>query len=529
MPGGRHGGGGGAIAAGHPASTRAGADVLARGGNAADALVAAVVASWAAEPTVSGPCGGGFCLYRDAVSGRTTLLDFFAAVPGLDAHGPRRPMDSFDVHFGTAIQRFHIGVGSCAVPGTAAGVGLVHRSFGSLSWGGLVAPAIALARDGVVTNEAHARLNAILVPVVTATPGAREVWAPAGRVLVEGEVMRQTRLATTLERVADAGTDDLYRGRLAGEIAGHLAAEGGAVTAADLAAYRVVRRRPVRATFRGHELVTNAPPSSGGLLLAYALAIHDRLPRVADPRSAGALHQLAAVLREAEGRRGAGLARRLAHGGARRLLEPAAVAAGVDRVRAALVAGPTPSILMPTPRGTTHVSVIDARGNAASLTSSTGCGSGVFIGDTGLHLNNMLGEEDLTGHGALAIGSRLTSMMAPSVVEGPDGLLAVLGSSGSARIRSALHRVVSAVVEYGLDPREAVDLPRIHVTADGLDCEHGFEPAVLDELEALGERVVRWPDRNLYFGGAQVAVARGGRLLAAGDPRRGGDSAVVIA
>jgi gamma-glutamyltranspeptidase/glutathione hydrolase len=161
------------------------------------------------------------------------------------------------------------------------------------------------------------------------------------------------------------------------------------------------------------------------------------------------------------------------------------------------------------------------------MTSSTGCGSGVFAGATGLHLNNMLGEEDLTGHGRPRPGERLTSMMAPTIAEGPDGAVLVAGSSGSARIRSAMHRVLVALIEHGLEPREAVDLPRIHVTAAGLDCEHGFPAETLAELERLGERVISWPDRNLYFGGAQVATLRAGRFAAAGDPRRGGGAVVV--
>jgi gamma-glutamyltranspeptidase / glutathione hydrolase len=161
------------------------------------------------------------------------------------------------------------------------------------------------------------------------------------------------------------------------------------------------------------------------------------------------------------------------------------------------------------------------------MTSSTGCGSGVFAGATGLHLNNMLGEEDLTGHHAPRPGERLTSMMSPTIAVGPDGAVLVAGSSGSARIRSAMHRVLGALIEHGLEPRAAVDLPRIHVTPAGLDCEFGFPEATLHELAELGEPVIAWPDRNIYFGGAQVATLRGGHLAAAGDPRRSGDAVVV--
>ncbi len=503
-------------------SARVGADVLARGGNACDALVAAVAASWVAEPTVSGPCGGGFLLHRDT-AGRVEVLDFFAAIPGRALARPVRPLESFDVEFGTAVQRFHIGAGSVAVPGTAAGVGEAHRRFGSLPWADLIAPAVELARTPVVLTEAHARLCAILVPVVTFSQAARAVFAPAGHVVLEGETMVQPALARTLARLATAGAADLYTGVLAGEIAAFCADAGSALTAEDLASYRVIRRRPVEVRYRGHRVLTNAPPSSGGLLLAYALALAAALPPVDDPLSADAVRRFAVIGREAERQRGPALDRLLARGGARRLLGEEALAAGRARVRA----GAVDLAARPVPRGTSHVSVVDAAGNAASLTSSTGCGSGVFVGDTGLHLNNMLGEEDLMGRRRLRPGDRLTSMMSPTIVEGPDGVLHVAGSSGSARIRSAMYRVLTGLIDHGLDPRAAVDLPRLHVSAAGIDCEVGFPAATLRELEAGGETIIAWPDRNIYFGGAQVATRRGARLAAAGDDRRGGDAVVV--
>jgi gamma-glutamyltranspeptidase/glutathione hydrolase len=524
----RHPRAGGAVAAGHPLSARAGADVLARGGNACDALVAAVLVSWVCEPTVSGPCGGGFLLHRSA-AGRIDLLDFFAAAPGLDLTREVRPMESFEVQFGTAVQRFHIGAGSCAVPGTAAGLGAAHRQFGSLPWADLVAPAAELARAGVVQTAAHARLNAILVPVVTLTPESRAIWAPDGHVLAEGETMYQPALADTLDRFAEAGADDLYTGRLAEAVVEFSDEAGAALTARDLAAYRVIRRRPVEVRFRGHRIRTNAPPSSGGLLLAYGLALHDRLPVATDPLAAGPVRALAAILREVEARRGPELARSLARSGARRLLDDPSLERGRARLLDDLRAAPQPVADRAAPRGTSHVSVVDAAGNAVSMTSSTGCGSGMFAGSTGLHLNNMLGEEDLTGHGRTGPGERLTSMMSPTIAEGPDGSVLVAGSSGSARIRSAMHRVLSGLIEHGLEPRQAVDLPRIHVTPAGLDCEHGFPAETLRELERMGERVIAWPDRSIYFGGAQVATLRGGRFAAAGDPRRGGHAVVVEA
>jgi gamma-glutamyltranspeptidase/glutathione hydrolase len=172
--------------------------------------------------------------------------------------------------------------------------------------------------------------------------------------------------------------------------------------------------------------------------------------------------------------------------------------------------------------------VLDAAGNAASLTCSTGCGSGVVVPGTGVHLNNMLGETDLNVASLkLLPGMRLTSMMAPSLVLGGGGVELVLGSSGSARIRSAIVGVIVAALDLGLPLQEAVELARVHPEGDLLDCEGGMPVETLDALEAAGEQIVRWPGRNIYFGGAQVVARTGAGFAAAGDPRRGGVGIVV--
>ena len=164
-------------------------------------------------------------------------------------------------------------------------------------------------------------------------------------------------------------------------------------------------------------------------------------------------------------------------------------------------------------RGTTHISVVDARGNAASLTASTGSGSGVIVPGTGIHLNNMLGEYDLNPAGGDARpGTRLTSMMAPSIVLRRGRPRLVVGSAGSVRLRGAILQAVVNVVDHGLGVEEAIDAPRVHVEEPHLHCEGGADPAELDALEARGYDVVRWRRRNLYFGGvAAVEVGAGGR------------------
>jgi gamma-glutamyltranspeptidase/glutathione hydrolase len=230
--------------------------------------------------------------------------------------------------------------------------------------------------------------------------------------------------------------------------------------------------------------------------------------------------RIAAALRSANAQRTPAFERSLYRGGAVRRVLAAAEAGQLTHAASVNWTSKSP--------WTTQISVLDAEGNAASLTCSTGCGSGVVVPGTGVHLNNMLGETDLNVASLkLVPGMRLTSMMAPSLVLRDRRVELVLGSSGSARIRSAIVQVIVAALDLGLPLREAVELPRVHPEGDMLDCEGGIPAETLDALEAAGERLVRWPDRNIYFGGAQVVSRSTTGFAAAGDPRRGGAGIVV--
>ncbi len=288
----------------------------------------------------------------------------------------------------------------------------------------------------------------------------------------------------------------------------------------------MIRRRPIRVSYRGHEFVSNPPPSSGGILIGYGLRLLDRLGTGGPAGSADALAQLAEVMRETTRARGGRFRSDLHRGGAaRRLYSEASLRDGAERIRASL-----PGLVETAPRGTTHISVVDARGNAASLTATIGSGSGVIVPGTGIQLNNMLGEYDLNPArpGALP-GRRLTSMMAPSIVLEDDGRpRLIVGSAGSVRLRNAILQVVVNVLGHGDGVREAIERPRIHLQEPIVHCEGGHDPDELDGLEAHGFDIVRWRRRNLYFGGvAGVEFLDDGSLAAAGDPRRGGHGIVV--
>jgi gamma-glutamyltranspeptidase/glutathione hydrolase len=503
--------------------------MLAEGGNAVDACVAAGFAGWVAESPLTGPGAGGFALVRPGDGRPPRIADFFVATPGLGLpQDPGAEMHAIDVGFGgdsETTQVFRIGEASCAVPGAAAGLAAVHEAYGSLPWAELLQPAIELAREGVVLSRPQAHLHAILDLILRHAPEGKRLYSRAdGSRLQPGDVLRLPDLGETLSRIATEGADVLYRGDLARETAETVAAGGGKLTAEDLAAYRVVWRRPVRVPYVGHEVISNPPPSSGGILIAYGLALLERVCG-GRPGSAEELASLAEVMREQTRARAEPFATRLHRGGlVQQLLADEPLAAAVARIEASL-----PGRAEHTPAGgTTHVSAVDEQGNAASLSSSTGSGSGVIVPGTGIQLNNMLGEYDLVAGAPASSGRRLTSMMAPTIVVGADGPRLVVGSAGSVRLRGAIMQVIAHVVGAGLGVAEAIDHPRLHVDEPHVHCEGGFDAAEVDRLEAMGYDVIRWRRRNLFFGGTNaVEVLPGGELAAAGDARRGGDGVVV--
>jgi gamma-glutamyltranspeptidase / glutathione hydrolase len=518
----------GAIAAGHPETARAGADVLAAGGNAVDACIAAAFASWAAENPLTGPGGGGFLLVHRARDGATRLLDFYVAYPGTGASAPPAEMESIVIDFsGGSTQAFRVGGASCAVPGCAAGLEAAHRAYGSVPWRRLLEPAIALAYAGVELNESQAYLHEILDAILRFREEGRAVYGPGGERLVTGDRFVQPDLGATLELIAEGGAAALASGPLARQIVEHVASLGGTITEADLADYRPIWRRPIGAGFGEHEFLSNAPPASGGALIAYGLTLLDRLGVRGGPGSAEETALLVEVMREQARARQRGFASRLYRGGlVRRLLDPEAIDAALERIRRRL----EPTSLEATgTTGTTHISVVDARGNAASLTASNGAGSGVVVPGTGIHLNNMVGEYELISAAPGARpGRRLTSLMAPSLVLRDRRPRLVVGSAGSLRLHGAILQAVVNVIRHGLPVEDAIARPRVYAEGEVVHCEGGADPAELDRLGLLGYELVRWHQRNLFFGGVS-AVERlpDGTLAAAGDPRRGGAGIVV--
>jgi gamma-glutamyltranspeptidase/glutathione hydrolase len=494
----------GVVAAGHPLSAEAGAEVLREGGNAVDAAVCAVLASFAVESPLTGFGAGGHMMVHGA--GETTLIDFFVAAPGLDGIGRTTELVPVPVRFDAeTTQTFYVGPASCGVPGTAAGLAHALERFGSMPLSALVGPGIRLAREGAPVNRQQAYILEILAPIHEHMTGTRELYAPQGRRLGEGDVFAFPELAQALERYAEEGAEPFYKGEVARAISDFVVGRGGYIGPGDLASYEAVERKPIDAVFRGTEVLTNPPPSSGGILISYCLGLLERL----GPRSGP--EQLVAAMEAANSRRDLAFAESLYEEGMETsFLDPI----GLDLAAADLLGS------------TTHISVLDADGNCASVTCSNGSGSGVLVPGTGVILNNMLGEEDLNpaGFHLIAPGRRVPSMMAPTVVLRDGEIVLALGSAGSNRIRSAILQTVVRAVEQGFPVDAAVEAPRLHFEQGIVQAEPGIDEAALERIEQRGVPVARRPAINLFFGGVQAVARdpRSGELSGGGDPRRGG-------
>jgi gamma-glutamyltranspeptidase / glutathione hydrolase len=455
------------IAAGHPATVEAGLEILGEGGSAADAAIAACLASCVAETVMTGLLGGGHAIVFDASSGLVRNLDCFVAVPGLGAERHEVELLELDVLFGAELVHYAVGIASCGVPGVPAGLEALHREHGRLPWPRLLEPALRLAREGVEFPEAHAACLAMLAPVMTMNEGAR-IYSPGGELLPAGGRLEQPGLVRALQLLAEEGPRSFYDGSLADALLELMDERGGLVTRADLQAYAAVWTEPVESEYAGTRFLSRAGLSA----LPEAFS---RLPRL---RGLSPAERALTLARSLDG------------------------------------AGPESH--------TTNLVTTDADGNACVLTTSLGLGSGDFLPGLDLHLNSMLGEAELI-RGALEPGDRMGSMMAPSLAFDAEGLTFAAGAAGGTRLRSALVQVTAGVLDEGLDPQKAVSQPRLHPAAGLVHLEPGFPEEVLVALADAGLEVRAWPARHHYFGGVSVVTRNG----AAGDPRRSGAAATL--
>jgi len=511
--------------------------MLRAGGNAIDAAIAAIMTSTISESPLTGIGGGGYATIRTA-EGELFSVDFFVDTPGKGialTHEIRsRGFREVVVDFGGKNQSFHVGGGSVAVPGLPAGIEHMHRRFGSLPMTTLVQPACEAATDGFKMTRALSQMVRILRDISLGSETGRRFFAPKGKITRVGSRLRLPGAATFFENFAREGAESFYTGPLSDRIVEAVQADGGYLTKQDMAEYTVRERRPARGTLGDLDLSFPAPPNLGGPLISFGLALLNPHVDKLENFDEEALVHLCSAMSTTDYFRTQELDPVLT----REYREPSyADDVLISRYRRVFQERiKDPSLLSETvpthPIGsTTLISVVAADGSACSVTTSNGEGSTIWLEDQGILLNNMVGEEDLHP-GAFhqyPAGVRLPSMMAPTIAIAKDGRTIALGSGGSNRLRSAILQVTLHHLGRGLSVQDATEHARIHLENGSVDVEPGFSDIEIDQLERKGVKVHRWKTTNLYFGGVHaVSMSPKMSFDAAGDPRRGGVSEVVL-
>ena len=534
----------------HQQASQVGVDILRQGGNAVDAAVATGFALSVVHPSAGNIGGGGFMLLRKA-NGELHFLDFREKAPKaatrdmyLDAQGNVVPNASL------------IGYKAAGVPGSVAGLMYAEQHWGKLSLRAVMEPAIKLAREGVRLTYEEAQ--SMHHQELSQFADSKRIFQRDGKFYEPGEIFRQPELARTLERIAaNPKGDDFYKGALSRELAAEIKRGGGLITAEDLAEYEVKERQPIKGTYRGYEIISAPPPSSGGITMLEALNILEgyNLGKMGN-RSADAIHVTAEAFRRAFFDRAellgdsdfsqipvAQLIDKKYADGWRQSLDTMRATDSkdvhrpsgfgeLDR-RAAL----RPPFTGRESNNTTHYSIIDAQGNAVAVTTTLNdsFGSAVTAGKLGFLLNDEM--DDFTskpgvpnGYGliqgeanAIAPGKRPLSAMAPTIVLKDGKLFMVLGSPGGPRIISTVANILMGVIDYGLDIQQAVNAPRFHHQwqPDEIDIEKtGISPDTIKLLQVRGHKV---KTETYWSDGECIAVdPKTGELLGAPDGRSGG-------
>ena len=518
-------------------ASRVGSDLLQAGGSAVDAAVATAFALAVTHPAAGNLGGGGFLLYRPA-EGEPAAYDFREKAPAAATSTMFLRNGAYD---GTLHHESHLSVG---VPGTVAGLHMAWKENGKLPWRRLVEPAIALAKDGFTVTDGLARSLEGVLPELLGHPASRAQFSKSGAPYKAGDTLVQGHLARTLERIAAEGPAGFYQGETARLIAREMKAGGGLITEADLAAYAPKKRAPVRGTYRGYEVLSMPPPSSGGVALIEMLNLLEGYDlKATGLRSAATVHLVVEAMRRA-------FADRALYLGDPDFNPDLPVARLTSKEYAAKLRRTIrpDQASMSTPESfewpresaeTTHLSVVDHARNAVSLTYTLedSYGSKVVVPGAGFLLNNEMGDFNagpgLTNRDGLvgtppnlaAPGKRMLSSMTPTILARDGKVFLVIGSPGGRTIINTVLLVILNVVDFGLNVQEAIDAPRFHHQwlPDLVRYErYGLSPDTVALLKARGHTLTEVSVQGVAEG-IVFDAARG--LLEGGSDRRAPDGA----
>lgn len=493
----------GVIAAGDIQTASAGEEILKQGGNAYDAAIACMLAAPLCEPLFTSLGGGGFMITKNSTC-KPIVYDFFVNVP--PNNDRFKDFYGVDVDFGSAIQEFHIGLASSAVPGMIKGIWAIYKDFASMDMSELIKPALKYARDGIYLSPYQAEFMKLLEKMFLANEHSRSIYGKDGELIDSKHLFKNYEYSEFLESFAKGGEEIFYEGEVAKDIVKLCEEKGGLITKECLRDYSLKKREPIKLNFRGYETYLNPPPSSGGILIAFSLLLLKDYPNL----TYGSDEFVKTFL---EVQNSTNLFRK-------------------EKIDEFLFDEDLKSILKNeeiinafkyqmqkrlNPLGnTTQLSIVDEENNALSITTTNGEGCGHVVHKTGILLNNMLGEEDLNPHGFFTWddGIRLPSMMCPTLLTKDEKLQLVLGAAGSNRIRSAILNTILGYIN-SKNIQEAILLPRGHLDKGVFYAEKGF----MDKVSDYGYELKYFEEKNLFFGGVQGATCK---LQGGADIRRYG-------
>ena len=520
----------GMVAAAHPLASQVGVEILKKGGNAVDAAVATAFALGVVEPNASGLGGGGFILVYNAKTKGVTAIDYREMAP-LKATPDMYKLAADGKVVDKETEQGHKAV---AIPGTLAGLTLALKQHGTMSLKDVMAPAIRIAEEGYTVSKT---LNAMMkdnFDKLTKYPAAAAVYLKAGLPYEVGDKLVLKDLAKSYRIIAEKGPDVFYKGEIADAIEKEMKASGkGLITKADLAAYKPAIRKPVRGTYRGYEIISMAPPSSGGTHVIEILNILEgyNMTRLGfqTPES---LHIMAESMKRAFADRAKYMADTdfvkvpIAGLISKKYADELRKGISMDAVGSKIPAGnPLPFVGS---GGTSHLSVVDKQGNIVALTQTINFffGSGVLVPGTGIMLNDEMDDfnpQPGTSNSVEPKKRPLSSMTPTIMLKNGKPFLSV-GSPGATRIISALTQIIVNVVDFRMNLQDAIEAPRIHCMTGDIFMESRIPKDVQEALIAKGHKLSVRGAVDLYFGGAQGVMIDpvSGKLYGAGDPRRDG-------
>ncbi|MGB0929379.1 MAG: gamma-glutamyltransferase [Chitinophagales bacterium] len=509
----------GKVVTGHKETSNAAWAILQEGGNAFDAALAAILGACVAESASISIGGGGFLLSHQP-NGQQYLYDFFTQTPLQKRTDGLLDFFPAEIRFKDNSQIFHVGLGSAATPGIIAGLFKVHSELGSIPFKVIAEPAIELAKNGVVIDDFQEHLLQLVYPIIRESSEARKFFLEeeSDKLKKKGKKVFLEGLEDTLYVLANEGPREFYEGEIAARICKDSEELGGHFTRPDFKDYRVLRRKPLQINYRDFQFITNPPPSAGGILIGFCLALLESFDLQSMKwGSQEYIQLLGEVMQMMNVSRSKSLDRYLQH--------PNIVQHFLGKEH---IASYLQSLNKKADKlgSTTHISVMDKNGNAASTTISSGAGNSYYIPQTGIMMNNMLGEADLNPRGfhQWRLNQRMSSMMSPSMLLKNRKARLVLGSSGSNRIRSAVLQSLLNWTDFQMPLEEAIQSPRLHLEGLQLNIEKGFDEEILSKLQLPRDwqRLI-WTEKSMFFGGVNgIAADVKGNLKGFGDERRFG-------